>query len=326
MNIRLARENTSMPVDEISLYREAIPNLVINKAILSPLRHEKNPSFYVYKGKRDGSYRWYDHGTGEGGNVFSFLARFNNVDINIIKRKININKPEINDVNYEVKFKIIKAVNTSDHLSYFKQYFIDINYLNKYDVIFADLIYKKTDSGYYESNRSVPGKPIFAYLYNRIESNCFCIVNKICKDEQFYKIYFPMAKTRRFESNLRGLWVDGFRQLEYKSDMLIITKSRKDVICLDVLGFESISFNCETVNVDIEFIDILRGKYKKLYVLYDNDNAGIKGAIKLSERHRLNMIIIPNEYKTKDVSDTIKEYGVEKTKEIINDLIHNCRC
>jgi hypothetical protein len=49
-------------------------------AISSPFREEKEPSFQItLEGKHAG--RWHDFGTGEGGDLFAFYARLNNLDV-----------------------------------------------------------------------------------------------------------------------------------------------------------------------------------------------------------------------------------------------------
>jgi hypothetical protein len=56
-----------IPTVAKSLY----PDWVLAKSCTSPFRVDHKPSFSVY----DGGRRWYDHGTGEGGDVVDFISR-----------------------------------------------------------------------------------------------------------------------------------------------------------------------------------------------------------------------------------------------------------
>jgi hypothetical protein len=66
----------------------------------------------------------------------------------------------------------------------------------------------------------------------------------------------------------------------------------------------------------------LNKRFDKIYVLYDNDVAGINGSNKMVENYKVKQIFIPKETKCKDISDYCKIHKLEKTKELVNNLIN----
>lgn len=60
-------------------------------------------------------------------------------------------------------------------------------------------------------------------------------------------------------------------------------------------------------------------RFKKIYVFYDNDLAGLTNMQKI--RHQFPDVIpvwIPRKYNAKDISDFYAAYGHDKTEEFIN--------
>ena len=67
----------------------------------------------------------------------------------------------------------------------------------------------------------------------------------------------------------------------------------------------------------------LKGKFKRVIVLYDNDfnnenNPGQMMAEKICNEHTLINICIPSEYCSKDISDLIRDHGVDVARNFIN--------
>jgi DNA primase len=67
-----------------------------------------------------------------------------------------------------------------------------------------------------------------------------------------------------------------------------------------------------------EYVDKLRLSFKKIVVLFDNDEPGINAAKKYKERHNLDYIILDME---KDLSDSVKAHGIIKVKEKLISLL-----
>lgn len=133
------------------------------------------------------------------------------------------------------------------------------------------------------------------------------------------KIYQPF-NTQRFWSN-GGKISQGEGMLPYSGDLLIITKSLKDVMCYYELGITAIASVSESSFLHKEYIDKQKSRFKKLVLHYDNDSTGIKKSKEFSEKWNIPYILIPEEYKSKDLSDLIMNCGKDKAKQIINELL-----
>jgi hypothetical protein len=133
-----------------------------------------------------------------------------------------------------------------------------------------------------------------------------------------YKIYFPKRKETRFISNTHR--IQGYKQLDKEGDLVIITKSLKDVMALRVLGHNAIAPQSESSKLEQKLVDHLRERFEHLFLLYDNDAPGELNAEKTSKEHNIPMRFLPKD-KAKDVSDCIKKYGIEYTKTLINTIL-----
>lgn len=99
------------------------------------------------------------------------------------------------------------------------------------------------------------------------------------------KLYFPYKKDLKFLTNCTQNDVGGLHNVDHFSDTLIITKSYKDYRVIYNQGYNVIWFQNEGMIPEDEIlINIIKiGKYRKIYVLFDNDDAGVRAVIKVSE-------------------------------------------
>lgn len=103
-------------------------------------------------------------------------------------------------------------------------------------------------------------------------------------------------------------------------DLLVITKSLKDVMVFYELGITAIAPNSENLFVSDKQLEKLKKYFKNIVVFYDNDIAGVSGMNKIKKSYpELKFIFIPRKYEAKDISDYYKKYGKEKTLKLIND-------
>lgn len=130
-----------------------------------------------------------------------------------------------------------------------------------------------------------------------------------------YKVYQPLSKSRKFRTDYDYKCLEGFDQLEYKSDTLIITKSMKDIMVLWEYGYEAVSPRGESVPIPIEFIRHFRKKYERIILFFDND-----GKHK-AEDYPFPEIYVPLESHEKDISDFRKRYGHKQTQILLKQLI-----
>lgn len=125
---------------------------------------------------------------------------------------------------------------------------------------------------------------------------------------QSWKIYQPYDKQFKWIGNCPETTYQGYGQLPWFGDNLIITKSLKDVIVLHKLEWSAIAPQGETVNITDEFMNLLRERFKNIVLLYDNDKAGIEATIKIAEQHNIPYFFMPDG--VKDASDFVEDYGI----------------
>jgi hypothetical protein len=142
-----------------------------------------------------------------------------------------------------------------------------------------------------------------------------------------FKIYRPLSKSRedKWRSNCTKYDIQGWEQLPDEGDLLIITKSLKDIMVLRRFNVFSIAPHSEVSLLPESVLNEAKNRFKRILVLYDNDDAGRKGALEMKEKYTLETIEIPSHYLdiygVKDISDFVREFGEKKTQELINELI-----
>lgn len=127
---------------------------------------------------------------------------------------------------------------------------------------------------------------------------------------ELWRIYFPQRKEYRFLSNWNSNKIQGFNQLPKTGNVLIITKSMKDVMTLCSVGIPAIAPNSETLFISDNVLSNLKERFNRIFVLYDNDLPGISNMNKIKKLHpELNYLWIPRETGAKDISDLHKLLG-----------------
>ena len=282
----------------------------------SPFRKDKNPSFGIYYSKRTKQLLFKDHGTGECGNVIKFVSLFTgkteyNDILSDIVDKLNItnNTKLVSSKQYiqptETVIGVVRQEFTDVDINYWKQFNISINTLKKFNV---------NSIKYYLCNGIVKGtykreNPMYAYkVYNN------------------FKIYRPLAdKYTKWRNNLTDYDIQGYEQLPQKGDILFITKSMKDVMCLHEMGIPAVSPSSESTFLPKDVLEQLKTRFKRIIILFDRDVAGVKRSRKLSRETGLEAIFINKKFKAKDVSDAVKANSFEEIKNWLDETIKNYR-
>lgn len=132
-----------------------------------------------------------------------------------------------------------------------------------------------------------------------------------------YQLYFPYEhKKRKFRTDWIYTCVPGFLQLQYNSPLLIITKSMKDVMVLRSFGIEAIAPRGENILLPIECINMMKKKYNKILVLFDNDMKH-KG-----DEYEFPKIYVPQIRPTdKDSYDFCSNHGPAETRQMLQQII-----
>ena len=300
-------------VDDYTIYTYYLGEIQVGKLIKSPLRSDdKNPSFAIFKG-RNGDLMFKDHGIGEAGNALKFLKLYRGIQTrdelerellrivrklnpNCVIRSNNTTKPID---SYSADIGIVRQPFTEVDKQYWKQYHISIDTLKKFNVFSIK---------YFLCNRVVRGtyketSPMYAYkVYDR------------------FKIYRPLAsKYTKWRTNLTNRYVQGLAELPKEGgNLLIITKSLKDVMCLYEMGYNAIAASSETTFIPEDILQSLRHKWNRIVILYDRDATGMKKSRDYSRQYKLDAIFVHKKYKSKDISDAVKANGFVEVKQWLN--------
>lgn len=303
-------------VTEYDIYAKYIGQFKVGMIYNSPFRKDKNPSFGIYYSKRTKQLLFKDHGTGECGNVIKFVSLFTgkteyNDILSDIVDKLNItnNTKLVSSKQYiqptETVIGVVRQEFTDVDINYWKQFNISINTLKKFNV---------NSIKYYLCNGIVKGtykreNPMYAYkVYNN------------------FKIYRPLAdKYTKWRNNLTDYDIQGYEQLPQKGDILFITKSMKDVMCLYEMGYPAISPSSESTFLPKDVLEQLKTHFKRIIILFDRDTSGVKRSRKLSQETGLEALFVNKRFKAKDVSDAIKANSFEEIKNWLNETIKNYR-
>lgn len=139
-----------------------------------------------------------------------------------------------------------------------------------------------------------------------------------------FKFYFPNRKSWRFIGNMNknDVWF-----LNRMSDILFICKSNKDLLVIENINDSfnlthviSESTGHPTTDIIFEWESI----YKKIFILFDNDEAGRRGSELLKSKFLysdVSILNMSNIYNHKDIDEFFCKEGIHKTKLFFDKLI-----
>jgi hypothetical protein len=268
--------------------------------------NDKVPSMCVYTDSK-GHYKFKDFSSGYGGDGLNLVMYVCNLDsrgkasFRIMEDYADyISKNTYVPIVYKPHSKYVvsdyemRHWNTLDQ-GYWQNFKLSSSLLEKYNVCplsFYTMI--KEDEGRILDSITIKGNFIYGYFR---------------EDGTLYKIYTPKNKDNKF-IKVKD-YIQGTDQLEYKAKYLIITSSLKDLMCfkrLSISGIEAIAPDSENSVIPENFMRPLINTYQKIIVMFDNDEPGIKSAKKYQEKYGFDYV---NLDMSKDLSDSIKDHGVE---------------
>ena len=300
-------------LNDLDIYTYYLGPIKLGKLINSPLRtDDRNPSFAVFKG-RNNTLLFKDHGSGEAGNALKFMKLYKGIDsreqlereLLRIVRHANPNqviKSNTYVTNFNTDIGIVRQPFTNVDKQYWKQFHISIDTLKKFQVFSIK---------YFLCNSVVQGtykesSPMYAYkVYDK------------------FKIYRPLAsKYTKWRTNLTNRHVQGLAELPREGgNLLIITKSLKDVMCLYEMGYYAIAASSETTFIPEDILKSLRGKWKQILILYDRDKTGVNKSRTYNKTYKLDAFFVHKKFESKDISDAVKSKGYTIVKKWLNETL-----
>lgn len=242
----------------------------------------------------------------------------------------------INDINSSIsiiknkkpKIELVVREWNNDDVKYWKQFGIDLAYLNVNFVYPVEQYYIDRNINpqpkYFYKNTD----PCYAYYLGKDRNNIYNI-----------KLYFPYRdkSNTRFITNCNHL--EGIFNLNNNSyDIIVLTKSTKDRLSIGntIMNINSlyggvIKEKIGIINIPHETYKLRQNEYdwlnNKLVAngiilsLMDNDRVGKLESKWLKDNFNITPILIPKHYNSKDFAEFINAYGIETVRiEILNTI------
>jgi len=281
---------------------------------------DNDPSMFIYYDKQKEAYKFKDFSTGYYGSEIDLVKLMKNVTfaqaISIIVRDYNdyvlkhgtayITAEYEEHSKFQVTNYSTRSWTTNDR-DQWVPYNIGSSLLQKYHVIPLEFYeMSKEENGSVHSFR-ITGDFIYGYF---------------TKEGELYKIYQPKNRERKF-IKVRN-FIQGSDQLG-KHDYLVITSSLKDIMAIESMELKVDLVAPDSENSMIPEDDMKRylKQYKRVIVLFDNDDAGIKAMKKYRDIYQTPLILLTLD---KDPSDAVKNHGVSRVKEQLVPLINSRIC
>ena len=306
--------------------------LEIGKPVSSPFHEDNRPSFSIYIPdkprnqflKNGHTVMFKDFSLGLFGDVFTFVGYLtcgieSEADFRTIRKTgFEESKKLINgtfDNSKIVDISNVKKTRVVNHKPCDLQ--IVDRKMQAHDIEFWNTtlgITQETMDKYYCS-------PISAYIIN----GRYIYADKYAYSYEVsghYQTYQPFNKQFKFFNNLESSMFFGYLQLPDEGEELIVDKSMKDVMFNDsVLNLPSVAPKGEGILIPHQAMLELRTRFKKIYLMLDNDKAGHKAAKKYTDKYNwLKEIYLPLD---KDKTDCAKRLTPSVAKEHILGVINN---
>jgi hypothetical protein len=288
--------------------------VVLGKMYCNPFRFDKKPTCFFNWTKR-GNFCFYDYAHPEyaGGVIDIIRLRYNisckeaidmickdyNIQDNGIRTKevVPIKETKLVQSEYKKKytaFNITKRNWSITDTRYWTDRFdISIDLLKEYDIFPVKSYSKKS---YIDKDF------IHQYDYST-DDPCYCY--KFDYDNEILvKLYRPLAKDKqvKWRTNTNDSIIQGYKQLPASGKTLYICSSMKDALVMINCGYIAIAPQAEGIKINKSVIEDLKRRFNNIYIIYDNDSAGIKFMKSHSIEYDLPYIILEDD-KAKDLAE-----------------------
>jgi len=292
-----------------------------SQKVRSPLRRDNHPTC-GFKYARNGRLYFKDFSGHFFGDVFDIVQHVFGLNYDQALRKVAgdfdlISAPDFKSLKPKDIDKIEQAIKEETKLtiSTREPHKVDKDFWGGMGITYHNLQYFDThlvqtlwlgDNIIYNFS---PSDPAYAYRFAQGE----------------FKVYFPYrsrdGQKTRFISNTTR--VQGYNQLPDSADLLILTKSMKDVIVIRRLGLYSCAMQAESVLPPKELIEELNGRFTHIYSLYDFDYAGVCMANQIKRLYGIHPIFLTNgrfgsaNFQAKDPAEFVTNHSIERAQKII---------
>lgn len=319
-----------------------------NYKALCPFHQEKTPSFIVSPQKQI----FHCFGCNVGGNVFSFIQKFENLtfieSVKLLAKRAGISTDEyVSEFKSSEKEKILEI--NKEALIYFRQQFLksekSLEYIKKRGI--SEEAAEEFKLGY-----APKGNKLFLTLKEKKFTEDIILKSWLCqkKEKDFTDIFgdrliFPVFNIfsepiafggRVFDDSLpkyinsadtpvysKGKNLYNLNNAKkYKDEYIVIVEGYMDAIRLFSEGIKNVVASLGTALTENQ-AKILKRYYSKIVILYDMDEAGRKAAIRAGEiGFKAGLEVMVALYSdAKDPDEFIKIKGIDEMKKTINKAV-----
>lgn len=303
----------------------------LKQTYFSPFRAENNPSFNIYpKGDR----LYFKDFAEDSGDVIQFVCKIHGKErdidfaLSVINEDFNLGLlggrlPVLNRTVKEIRPKeelVLSKEDTRDtnfnscirqwsefDLQYWKRGEVTQSTLDLLNIYPVSTVWISKESRWKKIWEEYDNNPIYQYYFPKTNR---------------FKFYRPFEKDpkRKWISNSKYTDIQGLDIIDPTGQILIITKSLKDVAVLLEMKFKYsypiniIAPNSENIEFPAKIMADLKQRYKYILCFFDNDAPGVKGSIKLTTKYDISYFNIPLGYDVKDSFEFVDRYGQEQFK------------
>lgn len=334
---KLSRKTILERLSEEQILTHYIGKFKLGGCMNSPLREDKIPSFSVFHSNYYNKLIWKDHSSGASGDVFDIVSELFMTDLYGALLRINndfglgLDSSNLNYVPSNTSYKEVRRINkiayrksklevkyrrwsTCDYLYWTVKYGITEKQLKYYGIFPVDLVFVN-DKIIWKSSKS---NPIYVYVFYK-------------DNEYTYKVYRPLEKDKRYKwlNNANRTILQGWDQLPKKGELLILTKSLKDVVVYRTLGIISLACQSELGIIKDSVMEELKSRFTNIILQNDFDYAGVTGTNAMRKMYDLPYVFLQN-FRTrsnglKDISDYREHHNQFETKSFIMNKLNNIK-
>lgn len=307
-------------VSHIDLLAHYLGIYSLPTVISSPLRtDDQHPSFFIFS--PDGIKVLYrDYATGDRGDIYTLLTKLKGVSFADLIREIasesafkgggsveilNRNTDKANPYKNVTDLKV-KIRDWEDYdLAYWESYGITLPWLKFANVypISHKIVYKNGER----------------YVFHAARLSYVFVERK--EGKVSLKVYSPMSKKYKWSNSNDGSVVGLWTKIPEKGNRLCICSSLKDALCLWInVGIPAVYVQSETTGLSNTAQEVLRNRFKHIFVCFDNDAPGLIDGETLALKTGFKNVVLPFFEGGKDISDLFKVKGKNEFINIMKPL------
>jgi hypothetical protein len=330
----LTKENILKNLDSYQLFKAYCPNFKeLDQMFKSEFRKDDKPSCHIIMWRGDLLYK--DFGETQSYRIFDYIAKKFQTDF----------KGALGIVNrdFDLGLQYSKKNDSGPTLVAPDKSLVEFQKLEKKPTVIEirPRPWTRLDAEYWRSFR-IPSRLL---EYHNIKSISHYSISNSMVDNALYalnpfqigysfdyywnegvfrrKLYFPQMKERRFVSNVDATIVQGWTLLPKRGKILFVTKSYKDILIFNLLGYWAIAPNSEKSYIPEEVMMKLKTRFNDIFVWFDNDLSGIEGSAQFREKFELKAATHNPLGEPKDPSDYVKKYSLAEFDKLVTKFLED---